>query len=405
MSTPKIPRNLHVMLIVFIGTAMLIGFLVKSLSETKLPEIKPIENKDQAAPDQGALMAEIRKQNEAALKAAEDIKRREAELEKARLALEQERLNALNKKPEAVEPDPKKDAANEKLQARKEAAAVSSIVAMRGNSNSLSELNLGSLSGSVLGGAAQSSANGATGLGAGNAMEGLDARINALMSGLSGNESVQNAKPQNETWLANQKGVAPEKPVQITSAHSGRVVHEGTVISAVLMSKVNSDLPGMITATVRSNVYDTSKGMQLAIPAGSKVIGKYNTDVSMGQKRVMAAFHRIILPDGRSIHMKSAAGADAQGASGLYGDVDNHLWEMLGTQMLVATVAWLAEDGASKSGTTVNISGGQQSSFGEILVGAAKTAAKPYEGMKPTLNVEPGTVFNIIANQDILLGE
>src|SRR5262249_10879686 len=48
-------------------------------------------------------------------------------------------------------------------------------------------------------------------------------------------------------------------------------VKAGTIIPAVLLSAVNSDLPGQILAQVREAVYDTDTGEHLLIPQGTRL--------------------------------------------------------------------------------------------------------------------------------------
>jgi type IV secretion system protein TrbI len=50
----------------------------------------------------------------------------------------------------------------------------------------------------------------------------------------------------------------------------------GTSIAASLITGLNSDLPGDVTAQVTENVYDTVTGQILLIPQGSKLIGSYD---------------------------------------------------------------------------------------------------------------------------------
>ncbi|MDE3027623.1 MAG: TrbI/VirB10 family protein, partial [Paracoccaceae bacterium] len=91
---------------------------------------------------------------------------------------------------------------------------------------------------------------------------------------------------------------------------SGREVKAGTVIPAVMVGGINSDLPGQIVGQVSRNVYDSASGNSLLIPAGAKVIGTYDSSVTHGQKRVLVAWTRIIFPDGSSISLRGMPGAD-----------------------------------------------------------------------------------------------
>jgi type IV secretion system protein TrbI len=52
-------------------------------------------------------------------------------------------------------------------------------------------------------------------------------------------------------------------------------IDEGAIINAVLMFGVNSDYPGDLVAQIERQPYDSATGRYLLIPAGSKLIGKF----------------------------------------------------------------------------------------------------------------------------------
>ena len=78
-------------------------------------------------------------------------------------------------------------------------------------------------------------------------------------------------------------------------------VKAGWMIPAVLEQQLNSDLPGLIRALVRENVYDTVSGRFVLVPAGSTLIGIYNSHIGYGQNALQAVWRRVIFPDGSSI--------------------------------------------------------------------------------------------------------
>src|SRR3546814_9546021 len=78
------------------------------------------------------------------------------------------------------------------------------------------------------------------------------------------------------------------------------ILQAGSIIPAALITGIRSDLPGQITAQVTQNVYDSPTGRILLIPQGARLIGDYDAEVSAGQTRVLLAWTRLILPDGRS---------------------------------------------------------------------------------------------------------
>ncbi len=101
----------------------------------------------------------------------------------------------------------------------------------------------------------------------------------------------------------------------------------GTVIAASLVTGINSDLPGFVIAQVTENVFDTVSGRRLLIPQGTKLIGKYDSVISFGQRRALVVWNRLILPDGSSIVVDNLPSTDAAGYAGLEDEVDFHTWQ------------------------------------------------------------------------------
>jgi type IV secretory pathway VirB10-like protein len=58
------------------------------------------------------------------------------------------------------------------------------------------------------------------------------------------------------------------------------------VIPAALLAGIRSDLPGQITEQVTENGYDSPTRRYL-IPQGSRLIGVYDSQVSVGQPRLL----------------------------------------------------------------------------------------------------------------------
>jgi len=77
----------------------------------------------------------------------------------------------------------------------------------------------------------------------------------------------------------------------VTPPRSPYEVKAGTVIPTVLISGINSDLPGQVVAQVRENVYDTVSGNYLLIPQGSRLLAAYDSMVAWGQERVLVCWN------------------------------------------------------------------------------------------------------------------
>ncbi len=85
-------------------------------------------------------------------------------------------------------------------------------------------------------------------------------------------------------------------PYQRTAGHPFEV-KTGGIIPAVLLTGINSDLPGQITAQVSQHIYDTATGHNLLIPQGTRLLGQYQSGIIMGQERLLVAWNRLIFPD------------------------------------------------------------------------------------------------------------
>ena len=94
-------------------------------------------------------------------------------------------------------------------------------------------------------------------------------------------------------------------------------VKAGTIIPAVMLGAINSDLPGQILGQVRENVYDSDTGEHLLIPQGTRLVGLYDHKIVYGQERVLITWMQLILPSASSLSLKDGMpGTDALGAQG-----------------------------------------------------------------------------------------
>src|SRR2546422_9496261 len=107
-------------------------------------------------------------------------------------------------------------------------------------------------------------------------------------------------------------------PASLREPTSPYEVKAGTIIPAVLVTGVNSDLPGQLIAQVRENVFDTESGQHLLVPQGARLIGLYDHQVAYGQERVLVTWKRVIFPNGSSLSLKDGMpGTDPAGAAAL----------------------------------------------------------------------------------------
>jgi type IV secretion system protein VirB10 len=182
-------------------------------------------------------------------------------------------------------------------------------------------------------------------------------------------------------------------------------VKAGTVIPAVMIGGVNSDVPGMIVGQVAENVYDTATGRYLLIPQGAKLVGAYDNSVSQGQTRVVVIWNRIIYPDASSIDLGSMPGADEGGYAGFHDQVNTHLWAKLGNALLISIAAAgvqlsqpQAVNGQNYNSQQIAAGAlGQQ--FGEL----GQEYARAGLAIPNTLEIRPGYRFVVMVNKDMVL--
>ncbi|AIR69187.1 TrbI/VirB10 family protein [Dickeya fangzhongdai] len=181
-------------------------------------------------------------------------------------------------------------------------------------------------------------------------------------------------------------------------------VMAGTVIAGALVTGIRSDLPGPVIATVTEPVYDSATGHYLLIPQGSRLLGKYNSQVSYGQSRVQVVWNRIILPDTSSLTLDNLAGADPAGYIGLEDQVDWH-WDRViaGAAMttLLGVGAELAAPENRQHGDRIILAG--RDSLQDSVSQAGQELTRRNLDIQPTLTERPGLPVRIIVNRDLVL--
>ncbi len=190
-------------------------------------------------------------------------------------------------------------------------------------------------------------------------------------------------------------------PHRLEAPVSPWMLQAGSVIAASLITGLSSDLPGIVTAQISENTYDSVTGRTLLIPQGSRLIGSYDSVVAFGQSRALVVWQRLILPDGASIRIDNAPASDAEGYAGLSDRIDRHSWQLLkgvalSTFLGVGTeLGW----GSTESDLVRAIRESAQQNgarAGDQLV------AKGLD-VQPTLKVRPGWPLRVVVHKDMVL--
>jgi type IV secretory pathway VirB10-like protein len=179
----------------------------------------------------------------------------------------------------------------------------------------------------------------------------------------------------------------------------------GTLIAAQLETEVNSDLAGPVLAQVSRDVYDASQ-QSVVVPRGSRLLGRYENRVAVGQRRLLVAWTRITFPDGAAFDFPGLPGTDPAGAAGLGARVQNHLLRLFGDALLLSLLSAGADlsQPASRNLTLAPSAGSVASAAaGQELANVGLQLLRRDLAVQPTLRLAAGTPFLVFVNGDLPL--
>lgn len=177
-------------------------------------------------------------------------------------------------------------------------------------------------------------------------------------------------------------------------------VMAGSVLRAALITGLNSDLPGFVVAQLTEDVFDSVTGTVLLLPRGTRLLGRYDSQVAFGQERALVVWHRLILPDGASVVVENLPATDEAGQAGISDTVDMHGWRLargilLSSLLGVGTeLAW-ANEGDVTRAFRESVQDGTDKAAGALV--------KRELDVQPTLRVRPGWPLAVLVHRDLLL--
>jgi len=199
-------------------------------------------------------------------------------------------------------------------------------------------------------------------------------------------------KASNAKWELNDR-LHPQK--------SPYTLFAGSVIPGVLITGINSDLPGEIEGQISENVYDTVSGRYLILPQGTKLIGSYDSRISYGQSRVLVVWTRLIRPDGSNLDLEGMPGVDLSGYAGLTGKVDRHLGRLLGAVVLGSLIQ--AGTAAGSNYVDPTFEDRMRQGAGQGVNDATQQMVRKELQLQPTIVVAPGSRFSVFTTKDIII--
>lgn len=202
--------------------------------------------------------------------------------------------------------------------------------------------------------------------------------------------------------------LAYESPYRVRLPASPYEVVAGSVIPAVLLTQANSDLPGLLTAQVRENVYDSVTGHVLLIPQGTRIVGVYDSSVTFGQERLLVAWQRLLFPDGSKLNLGSMPGVDLAGAAGFRDRVNRHTWRIWSNALLLSVLSAglqlsqerdSGDDGSRAEDVRSTLSAALGQSLGDVVTHTLRRNLN----IQPRIEIRPGYRFNVWVQQDLVL--
>ena len=237
------------------------------------------------------------------------------------------------------------------------------------------------------------------------ARAGIDPYSAALKAGLADGEADQNGQRAKEDFFNSDIKDLGYLPNGVKPQRSRFELKRGSVIPATMISGINSDLPGRISAQVSQNVFDSATGRLLLIPQGSKLFGRYDSKVSFGQNRVLVVWTDLVFPNGATLQIGAMPGTDAEGFGGFEDQVDNHYFKAFGSAFLIALIG-AGVDLALPQGSTLAMqptaSDAARRNVAEGFGRVAEKSLSKNMNVQPTIEIRPGYQFNVLVDQDMI---
>lgn len=228
---------------------------------------------------------------------------------------------------------------------------------------------------------------------------------NALVNGAGNNSEESDPNRQREKLaFLNQSRASGYLDSSVTPPRSPYELKTGVVIPGVLLSELNSDLPGEIVAQVARNVYDTATGNHVLIPQGTRLFGHYDSNVAFGQGRLLVSWQRLIFPDASTLELDGMGGYDRAGNSGFAGKVNNHYGRIFGWSLLTSVIAAGYQISQPQQDSTLTPLSDQQVAAGAVgqqMAQLGQEIARRNLRVQPTIQIPKGYRLHVMVNKDI----
>ncbi len=184
------------------------------------------------------------------------------------------------------------------------------------------------------------------------------------------------------------------------------IITTGTVISAITVTGINSDLPGHVIARIDRDIKDSISGNHLLLPQSSQLIGVYNSHVKMNQKRVQVTWKEIKLPDGSTVNLeKGMPAVDQQGMAGAaQGVIIDHHYFPIAFSIVAVSLMNTTSNQISKT----NDSSLKDELSGDVAEDMADAGSDIFEKkamLKPSIQLPIGSTIKMLITKDLIFEE
>lgn len=212
-----------------------------------------------------------------------------------------------------------------------------------------------------------------------------------------------NRQDDKEQFLSEKRNEDEVLPERLTEPISKYQLMAGTLLPALLLTGINSDLPGQILGQISQNVFDSVSGNHLLIPQGTKLLGEYDSRISYGQERVLVVWTRLVLPNGNSILLEGMPGVDLSGYAGLTDQVNNHFGRLIKGVVFTSLLGAAAQTSHGSNRLNPSFSELAVQGGADNLNQAGQQITRKNLQIQPTLEIRPGFRVNVFVTKDIVL--
>jgi type IV secretion system protein VirB10 len=220
------------------------------------------------------------------------------------------------------------------------------------------------------------------------------------------------AIPMNQASATTSVSVQPGPPASARPAQTEPIsaagplhrILEGTIVDTVLTNRLDGNADAPVNCLVTNALYSHS-GQQVVIPAGARILGETKAVQAFGESRLAVAFHRVLMPDGRTYSLDHFIGLNQIGDAGLRDQVNQHYWSTFGAAGAVGLISGLAQYLGSAGLTrgdgdrTVIIAGGATDATAQASV----QVMNRFLNRLPTITIREGHRVKVYLTSDLEL--